>query len=57
MSDKIVGVTFAPDDMELLKRALHCYKDMLVRIEESERTTSTELTKVANLMHRIGRIA
>ena len=56
MSDKIVGVTFAPDDMELLKRALYCYKDMLTRIEESESITSTELINVANLMHRIGRI-
>ena len=57
MTNEIVGVTFAPDDMELLKRALHCYKDMLVRIEESERVTSPELVTVSNLLHRIGRIA
>ena len=57
MTDEIKAVTFAPDDMEVLKRALHCYKDMLVRIEESERVPSTELVKVANLLHRIKRIA
>lgn len=51
------GGTFAPADMELLKRALFSYKDQLVRTEESERNTSDELTKVANLLHRIGRIA
>jgi hypothetical protein len=51
------GGTFAPADMELLKRALLYYKDMLVSTEESERTTSAEMTKVANLLHRIGRIA
>jgi len=57
MSDKIVGVTFAPDDMDLLKRALRHYKDMLVSTEESERNASPELMKVSNLLHRIGRIA
>jgi hypothetical protein len=51
------GGTFATADMEILKRALHAYKDVLVRTEESERETSTELAKVANLLHRIGRIA
>lgn len=51
------GGTFAPADMEILKRALHCYRDMLVRIEESERVTSPELVNVSNLLHRIGRIA
>ena len=57
MTNEIKAVTFAPDDMQLLKRSLYCYKDMLTRIEESERTPSTELTKVANLLHRISRIA
>ena len=51
------GGTFAPADMDLLKRALRYYKDMLVSTEESERNASAELTKVANLLHRIGRIA
>jgi hypothetical protein len=57
MPNEAKGGTFAPADMELLKRALYCYKDMLSRIEESERITSPELTQVANLMHRIGRIS
>lgn len=51
------GGAFAPADMEILKRALHTYKDLLIRTEESERNTSDELAKVANLLHRIGRIA
>ena len=51
------GVTFAPADMELLRRALRYYKDMLVSTEESERASSPELMQVANLLHRIGRIA
>jgi hypothetical protein len=52
------GGTFAPADMDLLKRALHSYKDALVRTQESERWSGAdELVKVANLLHRIGRIA
>ena len=51
------GGTFAPSDMPLIKNALFYYKDMLVKSEESERNTSDELAKVANLLHRIGRIA
>ena len=51
------GGTFAPADMELLRRALRYYKDMLVSTEESERASSLELMQVANLLHRIGRIA
>jgi hypothetical protein len=51
------GGTFAPADMPILKNALFYYKDMLVKSEESERNTSDELTKVALLLHRIGRIA
>jgi hypothetical protein len=50
------GGTFAPADMPILKSALFYYKDMLVKSEESERNTSDELTKVASLLHRIGRI-
>jgi hypothetical protein len=51
------GGTFAPADMPLIKNALFYYKDMLVKSEESERNTSDELTQVASLLHRIGRIA
>jgi len=51
------GGTFAPADIPLIKNALFYYKDMLVKSEESERNTSDELTQVASLLHRIGRIA
>ena len=57
MSNEAKGGTFAPADMPLIKNALFYYKDMLVKSEESERNTSDELTKVASLLHRIGRIA
>lgn len=57
MMKEVKGGTFAPADMELLKRSLMYYKDMLVQSEESERNASEELIKVANLLHRIGRIA
>jgi len=57
MPDEIKGVTLAAQDLELIKRSLHCYRDMLTRIEESERSPSPELTKVANLFHRLGRIS
>jgi hypothetical protein len=57
MPNENKGGTFAPADMELLRRALRYYKDMLVSTEESERASSPELMQVANLLHRIGRIA
>jgi hypothetical protein len=46
---------FAPADYKLISRALEHYKNHLVRLEESERTPSSELTQLANLMHRLGR--
>lgn len=51
------GGTFAPADMEILKKALHAYKYNLLQSELSERNPSDELVKVASLLHRIGRIA
>ena len=50
------GGVFAPADMAVLKRALHAYLDELIRTEESERKPSSDLVKVSNLLHRIGRI-
>jgi hypothetical protein len=46
---------FAPADYKLISRALEHYKNHLVRLEESERASSLELTQLANLMHRLGR--
>jgi hypothetical protein len=57
MPNEVKGGTFAPADMPLIKNALFYYKDMLVKSEESERNVSEELSKVASLLHRIGRIA
>jgi len=57
MPNENKGGTFAPADMDLLKRALRYYKDMLLDVEMPDRGGSPELMKVANLLHRIGRIA
>lgn len=54
---QVKGGTFAPADMDILKRALHAYKDVLIMTEDNERVVSDELAKVANLLHRIRRIA
>lgn len=51
------GGTFAPADMKVLKSALYCYRLALLRNEDSERSSSDELTKVANLLHRLDRIS
>lgn len=50
------GGTFATADIALIRRALHHYKNLLVSTEESERNPSKELSNIANLMHRLGRI-
>jgi hypothetical protein len=57
MPNENKGGTFAPADMDLLKRALRCYKDKLIDVEMPDRGGSPELMQVANLLHRIGRIA
>lgn len=57
MIKEVKGGTFAPADMPLIKNALFYYKDYLVKMEDNERNVSEELAKVANLLHRIGRIA
>ena len=54
---QVKGGVFAPADMDILKRALLAYKDVLIMSEDNERTVSDELAKVANLLHRIRRIA
>ena len=54
---ELKGGTFAPADMKVLKSALYCYRLALLRNEDSERSASDDLTKVANLLHRIDRIA
>lgn len=56
MVKEVKGGTFAPADMEILKRALHVYLVDIQRTQESERDPHPDLAKVANLLHRIGRI-
>jgi len=56
MPEEAKGGVLAPADMEILKRALFCYKDMLMGVEMPDRGGSPELMRVANLLHRLGRI-
>ena len=55
MMKEVKGGTFAPADMDILKRALYAYKDALMK--DSALDVSSELAKVASLLHRIGRIS
>lgn len=51
------GGTFAPSDIPVIKRALHSYLIDLLRTEGySERDPHPDVTVIANLLHRLGRI-
>lgn len=56
MPKQAKGGVFAPADMDLIKRALHVYLVDIMRAENSERESSPELNKIANLLHRLNRI-
>jgi hypothetical protein len=51
------GGAFAPADIPLIKRALHVYLIDCQRTVESERDPHPDVNLIANLLHRIGRIA
>lgn len=51
------GGVFSTADFALVKRALHVYKDQLVRSQESERETDPEISAIASLLHRLGRVS
>ncbi len=48
MMKEAKGGAFATADMEILKRALHAYKDVLISQGEDNNRGVTELTKVEN---------
>ena len=50
------GGTFAPADIPLIKRALHVYLIDFMRTVESERDPHPDVSSIANLLHRLGRI-
>jgi hypothetical protein len=54
MSDEFAGFVLDREDVALVKRSLHCYRDMLSRIEDNERTVSPELARVVEMQHRLG---
>jgi hypothetical protein len=54
MSDEFAGFVLDREDVELVKRSLHCYRDMLSRIEDNERTVSPELARVVEMQYRLG---
>ena len=57
MVKEVKGGTFAPTDIPVIKRALHSYLIDLLRTEGySEREPHPDVTPIANLLHRLGRI-
>jgi hypothetical protein len=51
------GGTFAPTDIPVIKRALHCYLLDLMRVEGySDREPHPDVAVISNLLHRLGRI-
>jgi len=54
MSDEFVGFVLDREDVELVKRSLYCYRDMLSRIEDNERPFSPELARVLEMQYRLG---
>lgn len=57
MPKEAKGGVFAPVDIEVVRRALHSYLIGIQRIEGySDRDPHPDLSKVANLLHRLGRI-
>lgn len=51
------GGAFASTDIPLIKRALHVYLIDCQRVVESERDPHPDVNLIANLLHRLGRIA
>ena len=52
------GGTFAPADIPVIKRALHFYLIDCLRTEGySDRDPHPDVAPIANLLHRLGRIA
>jgi len=54
----VKGGTFAPSDIPVIKRALQVYLLDCMRTEGySEREPHPDVAPIANLLHRLGRIA
>ena len=52
---QVKGGAFAPTDIPLIKRALHVYLLDCLRAETEEQ--HPDVTPIASLLHRLGRIA
>jgi hypothetical protein len=51
------GGVFAPSDIPVIKRALHSYLlDIMQSEGYSERDPNPDVSVIANLLHRLGRI-
>ena len=50
------GGTFAPTDIPVIKRALQVYLIDCQRVVESERDPHPDVSQIASLLHRLGRI-
>lgn len=53
---EVRGGTFAPADIPVIKRALQVYLIDCQRATESERDTHPDISQIAHLLHRLGRI-
>lgn len=47
------GGALAPADIPVIKNALHAYLDKIVAVDEEH----PDISKIASLLHRLGRIA
>lgn len=57
MPKEAKGGTFAPSDIPVIQRALHSYLVDCIRTEGySDRDPHPDLQRIANLLHRLGRI-
>lgn len=56
MTKELEVGTLTTSDFVLIERALHSYLIECIRMQDSERDAHPDVHRVANLLHRIGRI-
>jgi hypothetical protein len=54
---EVKGGVISSADIPVIKRALHAYLIDCNRAVESERAPHPDVNQIANLLHRLGRIA
>jgi hypothetical protein len=51
------GGTFSTSDFKLIKKALISYKDEVIMSDIEAEEKENELSAIANLLHRLGRLS